>query len=78
MDIKLKYKAWVGEEHPDIAHKLTDSDIEYYAIDFAQDLIKKLFPIPNFVCDDPQSFLPCNVRDNGKCTLPTHCDYQRK
>lgn len=32
----------------------------------------------NFACNAPESFLPCNVNDNGKCTLPTHCDYQIK
>lgn len=34
--------------------------------------------IGKLVCDAPNSFLPCNVRDNDKCLLPTSCDYQRK
>ena len=37
-----------------------------------------LLAVSNFVCAAPKSFLPCNDNDNGKCTLPTHCDYQRK
>ena len=27
MDIKIKYKAWIGERHADIAHKLMGNDI---------------------------------------------------
>ena len=42
MDIKLKYKAWVGEKHADIASPLTNSDIEVYATEFAEWLVKNL------------------------------------
>ena len=36
MDIKIKYKAFIGEKHPDIAHKLLDSDIEAFAVEFGK------------------------------------------
>ena len=42
MDIKLKYRAWVGEKHADIASPLTNSDIETYATEFAEWLVKNL------------------------------------
>lgn len=40
MDIKLKYRAWVGEKHADISNPLTNSDIEMFAIEFAEWLVK--------------------------------------
>ena len=40
MDIKLKYRAWVGEKHADISNPLTNSDIETFAIEFAEWLVK--------------------------------------
>ena len=40
MDIKLKYKAWVGDKHADIAHKLMGNDIETFAIEFVEHLVK--------------------------------------
>jgi hypothetical protein len=40
MNIKLKYKAWIGEKHADIAHKLMDNDIEKFALEFAEHLVK--------------------------------------
>ena len=40
MNIKLKYKAWIGEKHADIAHKLMDNDIETFALEFAEHLVK--------------------------------------
>lgn len=40
MDIKLKYKAWIGEKHADIAHTLMGNDIEIFAIEFAEHLLK--------------------------------------
>ena len=40
MDINLKYKDWVGENHADIASPLTNSDIEVYATEFAEWLVK--------------------------------------
>ena len=42
MDIKLKYRAWVGEKHADIASPLINSDIETFAIEFAEWLVKTL------------------------------------
>ena len=42
MDINLKYKAWVGEKHADIASPLTNSDIEVYATEFAEWVVKNL------------------------------------
>lgn len=36
MDIKLKYKAWIGKRHADIAHTLMGNDIEIFALEFAQ------------------------------------------
>jgi len=35
-NFKLKYRSFVGEKHPEIAHKLIDSDIETFAIAFAE------------------------------------------
>ena len=43
MDIKLKYRAWVGEKHADIASPLINSDIETFAIEFAEWLVKNCF-----------------------------------
>lgn len=43
MDIKLKYRAWVGEKHADVASPLTNSDIERYATEFAEWLSKNCF-----------------------------------
>lgn len=40
MDIKSKYRAWVGEKHTDISNLLTNSDIETFAIEFAEWLVK--------------------------------------
>lgn len=39
MDIKLKYRSWVGQKHADNATHLIDSDIETFGIEFAQWLI---------------------------------------
>jgi hypothetical protein len=36
MDIKLKYRDWVDEKHANIASPLTNSDIETFAIEFAE------------------------------------------
>lgn len=41
MDIKLKYKAWIGEKHADMAHKLIGNDIETFAFEFVEHLVKK-------------------------------------
>ena len=49
MDIKLKYRAWVGEKHADISNPLTNSDIETFAIEFAEWLVKNC-SIPAVVC----------------------------
>lgn len=43
MDIKLKYRAWVGQEHADIASPLINTDIEKFAIEFAEWLVKNGF-----------------------------------
>jgi len=48
MDIKLKYKSWIGEKHADIAHKLIGNDIETFALEFAEHLVKNC-SIPNVV-----------------------------
>jgi len=40
MDIKLKYRTWVREKHPDISSSLTNSDIETFAIEFVEWLVK--------------------------------------
>lgn len=42
MDIKLKYRAYVGEKHLDIASKLIDNDIERFAIEFSEHLLEQL------------------------------------
>lgn len=42
MDIKLKYRVYVGEKHPDIASKLIDSDIERFTIEFSEHLLEQL------------------------------------
>ena len=41
MDIKLKYRAWVGEKHADISSPLTNSDIETFAVEFGEWLVDK-------------------------------------
>jgi hypothetical protein len=60
MDIKLKYKAWIGEKHADIAHKLMGNDIETFALEFAEHLVKNC-SIPVVVGQSEQ--LVCK----GKC-----------
>lgn len=56
------------------------SEIKRVMTEYVEQEVEKLtIPVvSNFVCDAPLSFLPCNVKDNEKCMLPTHCDYQRK
>ena len=67
MDIKLKYRVWVGEKHADMASPLINSDIETFAIEFAEWLVKNCF-IPDVslsVCDC------CNENKpliNGMCS----------
>jgi len=46
MDINLKYRAWIGEKHADIAHKLMGNDIETFAIEFAEHLVKNCYIPP--------------------------------
>jgi len=53
MDIKLKYKAWIGEKHADIAHKLMGNDIETFALEFAEHLVKNC-SIPDVVGQSEQ------------------------
>ena len=54
MDIKLKYRAWVGEKHTDISSPLTNSDIETFAIEFAEWLVKNCFiPDVSGMCEHP-------------------------
>lgn len=40
MDIKLKYRSWVGQKYPDLTHKLFDSDVETFAVEFVEHLMK--------------------------------------
>lgn len=40
MDLKLKYKVFIGEKHAKISHELMDNVTELYAIKFAEWLIK--------------------------------------
>lgn len=40
IDIKLKYRAFVGEKHADIAYNLINSDIETFAVKFGEWLLK--------------------------------------
>ncbi len=47
MDIKLKYRAWVGEKHPVISYELTNSDIETYSVEFAEWLVNNNFKSPD-------------------------------
>ena len=47
MDIKSKYRAWVGEKHKDISIPLTNSDIETFAIEFAEWLLDDRFSFDN-------------------------------
>lgn len=46
MDFKSKYRAWVDEKHADISVSLTNSDIEVFAIEFAEWLVKNCL-MPN-------------------------------
>ena len=57
MDIKLKYKAWIGEKHADIAHKLMGNDIETFALEFAEHLVKN-YSIPDVVERSEQLVCP--------------------
>jgi len=52
MDIKLKYKAWIGEKHADIAHKLMGNDIETFALEFGEHLVKNcsIPAVSNMLC----------------------------
>lgn len=43
MDIKLKYRAWVEEKHADVSGGLIDSDIEVFAVEFAEWLMREQF-----------------------------------
>lgn len=76
MDIKLKYRAWVGEKHADISNPLTNSDIETFAIEFAEWLVKNC-SIPAVVGQSEQlkpkeqicykSNEPCKYDCSGLC-----------
>lgn len=57
MDIKLKYRAWVGEKHADISNPLTNSDIEMFAIEFAEWLVKNC-SMPAVVGQNEQLIYP--------------------
>ena len=75
MDIKLKYKAWIGEKHADIAHTLMGNDIEIFALEFAEHLLKNC-SIPVVVGKSEQLFCKCGFEKNGS-TVPcirTDCD----
>ena len=77
MDIKLKYRAWVGEKHADIASPLTNSDIEHYATEFAEWLVKNCF-IPDV---SKQSELLCGFfepkNDSSSATICKHCGREK-
>lgn len=70
MDIKLKYRAWVGEKHAEIASQLTNSDIETFAIEFTEWLVKNCF-MPDVMgsgddleqCDEPEPCPTCGDID---------------
>ena len=62
MDIKLKYKSWVGQKHADIAIPLTDSDIETYAIEFAEWLVKNL-AIPDVMVANADGCPNCGKKE---------------
>ena len=72
MDIKLKYRAWAGEKHADIASHLTNSDIETFAIEFAEWLVKNcsIPAVSNLLCG---SFEPDN-----KTSSATKCKCERE
>ena len=64
MDIKLKYRAWVGEKHTDISNLLTNSDIETFAIEFAEWLVKNC-SMPAVVGQNEQLICPdCRQKDD--------------
>lgn len=64
MDVKLKYRAWVGEKHADISSPLTNSDIETFAIEFAEWLVKNCF-IPDVMQRSEQLFAFLEYCDNA-------------
>ncbi len=36
MDVKLKYRSWVKQKHADLSSSLINSDIEKFAVEFAE------------------------------------------
>ena len=68
MDIKLKYRAWVGEKHADISSPLTNSDIETFAIEFAEWLVKNCFipDVSDTVCSCRH---PMKKKNYDKCAM---------
>lgn len=60
MDIKLKYRAWVGEKHADIANPLINSDIEKFAVEFAEWLVKNSI-IPSVSNAEVESCSECGT-----------------
>ena len=79
MDIKLKYKSWIGEKHADIAHKLIGNDIETFALEFAEHLVKncsipnvvgrseQLKPLPPNECDICGTLIDSRLTTCGGC-----------
>lgn len=79
MDIKLKYRTWVNEKHTDISNSLTNSDIETFAIEFAEWLIKNC-SIPAVVGENEQlkcgnSNPPCFPNIKFGCLECTECNW---
>lgn len=79
MDIKLKYRTWVNEKHTDISNSLTNSDIETFAIEFAEWLIKN-YSIPavaerreQLSCPHCGQLEPCAGNSPETCYHPKVC-----
>lgn len=69
MDIKLKYRAWVGEKHADISSTLTNSDIETFTIEFTEWLVKNCL-----IFDDSNSICKPQINDECKKCLTHQCN----
>lgn len=77
MDIKLKYRAWVGEKHADISSPLTNSDIETFAIEFAEWLVKNCF-IPDVMVANADGCPNCSKKEYHQHRNPQNNNKVRK
>lgn len=68
--MKLKYRTWVAAKYKGFEQSLTDSDIETFAVEFAEWLMLEILINPSNVCN---CSLNRDVKEDGQIVC-TNCN----